>query len=60
MAEIINLNKVRKDRARAAKAALAKQNRLLFGRTKNTKAMVEKNAASETIRLDGAIRLAPR
>lgn len=53
MAEIINLNKIRKERARAAKTALAKQNRLVFGRGKGAKALVEKQGAIETARLDG-------
>ncbi len=53
MAEIINLNKVRKERAKAAKAALAKQNRLVFGRTKETKALIEKSSIAEAARHGG-------
>ncbi len=34
MSEIVNLNKVRKDRDRTAKKAEADQNALRFGRTK--------------------------
>lgn len=52
MAEIINLNKVRKERAKAAKAALAKQNRLVFGRAKGAKALVEKQTAMDVSRLE--------
>lgn len=37
MAEIINLRTVRKQKARADKAAQAEQNRALFGRTKGEK-----------------------
>lgn len=53
MAEIINLNKVRKERARAAKTALAKQNRIVFGRTKTEKAISEKTSMFEVSRIDG-------
>ena len=38
MAEIINLNKARKARARSTKAAKAVENRARFGRTKAEKA----------------------
>lgn len=53
MAEIINLNKVRKERAKAAKATLAARNRLIHGRKKGAKALVEKQSAVDTARLDG-------
>lgn len=53
MAEIINLNKVRKERARAARAALAKQNRIVFGRTKSEKSLSEKTSMFEVSRIDG-------
>jgi hypothetical protein len=38
MAEIINLNKARKAKARVEKSALAEQNRARFGRTRSEKA----------------------
>lgn len=53
MAEIINLNKVRKERVKAAKSALAKQNRLVFGRFKGAKALAEQQGAVEAARLEG-------
>jgi len=34
MAEIVNLNRARKDKAKADKQTLAAQNRVAFGRTK--------------------------
>ncbi len=54
MAEIINLNRARKARARAEREATADANRLLHGRTKAEKA---KGAAERRLtdrRLDGA------
>lgn len=59
MAELINLNKARKQKARAAAAALAAANRVKFGRTKADKqrdAAVEAEAAR---RLDGLRREPP-
>ncbi|MDP3293460.1 MAG: DUF4169 family protein [Nevskia sp.] len=56
MAELINLNKARKQKARAAAEALAAANRVKFGRTKADKqrdAAVEAEAAR---RLDGLRR----
>jgi len=38
MADIINLNQARKQRARAGKSAKAEENRARFGRTKAAKA----------------------
>jgi hypothetical protein len=49
-AEIINLSKARKARARADKGAKAAQNRALFGRTKADKALV-KAVEDKTVRL---------
>ena len=46
MADILSLSKARKDKARAAKDALAAQNRVKFGRTKAEKA---KDAAEKSI-----------
>lgn len=41
MADIINLRRVRKDRARAEKDAKAAENRVRFGRTKEEKRLAE-------------------
>jgi hypothetical protein len=38
MADIVSLSKIRKTRARAAKEAIAAENRVKFGRTKAEKA----------------------
>jgi len=46
MADIVNLNRARKTRAKADKDAQAAQNRVKFGRTKAEKA---KAAAEKTI-----------
>ena len=56
MAEIINLNRARKARARAEKAADADANRHRFGRTKAQKAAeaLDREQAERT--LDGARR----
>ncbi|MFV0625245.1 DUF4169 family protein [Sphingomonas sp. ac-8] len=59
MAEIINLNRARKARARAERAAEADANRHRFGRTKAEK-KADKIAADRAERtLDGA-RLEPK
>jgi hypothetical protein len=50
MADLINLNKARKNRDRAARRAQAAENRVAFGRTK-----AEREA--ETARQDKAARL---
>ncbi|MBC9034527.1 DUF4169 family protein [Sphingomonas sp. JC676] len=47
MADIINLNQARKQRARAEKSAKAEENRVRFGRTKAQKA----GDAAETARI---------
>ena len=41
MADIINLRRARKDKARADKEARAAENRIRFGRTKDEKLLVE-------------------
>jgi len=46
MAEVVNLNRARKAKAAAGKAALAAENRVKFGRTKAEKA---KEAAQKSI-----------
>ena len=58
MAEIINLRKARKDRARAEDGKRAEQNRIAFGRTKAEKAHAKAEQALERKRQDGH-RLAP-
>jgi hypothetical protein len=50
VAELVNLNRARKTRAKAAKAETAAQNRVRFGRTKAEKELVkarEEKAARE-------------
>jgi hypothetical protein len=51
MAEIFNLNRARKDKARADKDAKAAENRVVFGRTKAEKQKVaaEKRIADKII-----------
>ncbi len=49
-AEIINLSKARKAKARADKGAQATQNRAMFGRSKADKALV-KAIEDKTVRL---------
>ena len=51
MAEIINLNKARKAKARAAGAAKAVENRARFGRTRAEKARDD----AERARIDAAL-----
>jgi hypothetical protein len=51
MAEIVNLNRVRKDKAKADRDAKATENRVVFGRTKaeKQKAAAEKRIAEKII-----------
>lgn len=56
MAEIINLNRARKDRARAEKAAQADANRHRFGRTKAEKRAETEDQKRVERTLDGARR----
>lgn len=56
MAEIINLNRVRKAKARAADKAGAAANRAAFGRTKAEREQAARTSEIETRRLDGAKR----
>jgi hypothetical protein len=44
MAEIVNLRRARKDKARAEKDAKAAENRVRFGRTKEEKRLAEAEA----------------
>ncbi len=54
MAEIINLNRFRKARARAEREAQADTNRLLHGRTKAEKTQTSAERRLTDRRLDGA------
>ena len=56
MAEPINLNQVRKDRARADKKAKAAQNRARFGRTPLQKALDAAEAQLRSKTLDDSKR----
>ncbi|NUN67829.1 DUF4169 family protein [Pseudanabaena biceps] len=56
MAEIINLNRARKTKARAADKAGAAANRLAFGRTKAERDQATRATELERRRLDGAKR----
>jgi len=53
VAEIVNLNRVRKDKAKAVAAAEAANNRVLFGRKRADKAADRKAAVREEDVLDG-------
>lgn len=54
MAEIINLNRFRKARARAEREATADANRLVHGRTKAEKTQASAERRLTDRRLDGA------
>lgn len=56
MAEIVNLNRARKAKARAEGQAKAAANRAAFGRTKAQKAADAEEAARRNALLDGAKR----
>ena len=53
MSRIINLNRVRKDKARAEKRRVADQNAVSFGRTKSEKARDKSEAERAARDLDG-------
>jgi hypothetical protein len=53
MADLINLNKARKERVRADKAVKAAENRIAFGRTKAEKDVEKARAENATRLLDG-------
>ena len=53
MAEIVNLRRARKDRARAEKEAGAAENRTRFGRTKGEKRKAEVEQGRVKSTLDG-------
>lgn len=56
MGEIINLNRVRKARDKAADQALAKVNRAAHGQTKAQRALTQAQRDKATQLLDGAKR----
>lgn len=53
VAEIINLNRARKAKRRAADTAQAEANRAAFGRTRAEKAADEAERQRQTVALDG-------
>jgi hypothetical protein len=56
MGDVVNLRKVRKQRARVEKADQAAENRARFGRTKAEKARDAAETTSVSRTLDGALR----
>ncbi|MEH3045698.1 DUF4169 family protein [Sphingomonas adhaesiva] len=56
MADIVNLNRARKAKARASKEAQASANRAAFGRTMAQKAADAEETARRNALLDGAKR----
>lgn len=56
MAELINLNKARKARGRAADKAQAAENRVRFGQTKGQKLVRKVESEKAHRRLDGVKR----
>ncbi|HWE75022.1 MAG TPA: DUF4169 family protein [Stellaceae bacterium] len=52
MAEIVNLNRFRKERERAAKTKTAEENRVKFGRRKEEREVTEANAQKADKTLD--------
>jgi hypothetical protein len=53
MAEIINLRRARKQKAKAEKEACAAENRVAFGRTKDERRLSESRKALAERRLEG-------
>ena len=53
MAEIVNLRRVRKARARAEAEARADHNRIAFGRTRAERELTEAERALQAARLEG-------
>ncbi len=53
MAEIVNLNKVRKARAKVAAEELAKNNRVQFGRNRQEKEAARREAEQQARDLEG-------
>ncbi|MBS0480383.1 MAG: DUF4169 family protein [Proteobacteria bacterium] len=56
MAEVVNLNRARKAKAREAARAEADANRIAFGRTKTEKAAAKSECDRQQRGLDGAKR----
>ncbi|MEO0399367.1 MAG: DUF4169 family protein [Pseudomonadota bacterium] len=56
MGEVVNLNKFRKQKARAEKEAAAAENRVRHGQTKAEKRATEDDKARREQHLDGAER----
>lgn len=56
MAELINLNRARKAKARAADKTTAAENRVRFGRTKAEKSAADLERVRAERRLDGHAR----
>lgn len=54
MGEIINLNRVRKDRAKAGATAAAKTNRARYGQSKAERALAETERERAARLLDGS------
>ena len=52
-AEIVNLRRARKAKARAGHEAVAAENRVRFGRTKDERRVAEAHAALDERRLEG-------
>ena len=52
MADIINLNKARKARDKAAKTARADQNRVTYGQKKSEKSIIRNDLLKQTRELD--------
>lgn len=59
MAEIINLKRFRKARAKAEEARTAEENRIRFGRTKAEKSLAESTRQQDDARLEGHRRDTP-
>jgi hypothetical protein len=59
MADIINLDERRRQRARKDKTAQAATNRVKFGRTKTERQQQEAEKSSDVRKLDGARRERP-
>ena len=53
MADIVNLNRFKKQKARADKQARAQENAVKYGRSKAEKDLDKARAAQEVQRLDG-------
>ena len=52
MAEVVNLRRARKDRAKREKEALAQENRIAFGRTKAERELTDAQKRLEAAKLD--------